>query len=55
MVSSIFFLVEYPFLFSCLQPSPVFNVGEYRRKAVSGEISHDFFRHDNAEAYKIRL
>eukprot|EP00057_Strongylocentrotus_purpuratus_P011123 XP_011665597.1 PREDICTED: 6-phosphofructo-2-kinase/fructose-2,6-bisphosphatase-like [Strongylocentrotus purpuratus] len=33
----------------------LFNVGEYRRKAVSGEISHDFFRHDNAEAYKIRL
>ncbi|XP_072176494.1 6-phosphofructo-2-kinase/fructose-2,6-bisphosphatase-like [Diadema setosum] len=33
----------------------VFNVGEYRRKEVSGTISHDFFRHDNSEAYKIRL
>ena len=32
----------------------VFNVGEYRRKVVGANKSHDFFRPDNAEAQKLR-
>lgn len=32
----------------------VFNVGEYRRRIVACFKSHDFFRHDNLEAQKIR-
>lgn len=32
----------------------VFNVGEYRRKAVGANKSHEFFRLDNAEALKLR-
>ncbi|XP_055337675.1 6-phosphofructo-2-kinase/fructose-2,6-bisphosphatase-like isoform X2 [Paramacrobiotus metropolitanus] len=31
-----------------------FNLGEYRRQAVQGYRSHDFFRVDNEEAMKIR-
>lgn len=34
--------------------SLVFNVGEYRRRAVGSDKLHDFFRVDNAEAQKIR-
>ncbi|XP_041459508.1 6-phosphofructo-2-kinase/fructose-2,6-bisphosphatase-like isoform X3 [Lytechinus variegatus] len=33
----------------------VFNVGEYRRKAVGGKSPHDFFRPDNEEAQQVRL
>lgn len=32
----------------------VFNVGEYRRKATAAFKPHDFFRHDNHEAQRIR-
>nr|XP_058946442.1 6-phosphofructo-2-kinase/fructose-2,6-bisphosphatase 1-like isoform X2 [Pocillopora verrucosa] len=32
----------------------VFNVGEYRRRAVGSDKLHDFFRVDNAEAQKVR-
>lgn len=32
----------------------VFNVGEYRRKATLAYKNHDFFRHDNLEAQRIR-
>ena len=32
----------------------VFNVGEYRRRAVGSDKLHDFFRIDNTEAYEIR-
>ncbi|XP_033111245.1 6-phosphofructo-2-kinase/fructose-2,6-bisphosphatase 1-like isoform X2 [Anneissia japonica] len=32
----------------------VFNVGEYRRKLVGPNTPHDFFKHDNTEAQKIR-
>lgn len=32
----------------------VFNLGEYRREAVRSYKSFDFFRHDNAEAMRIR-
>lgn len=32
----------------------VFNVGEYRRRAVGSDKLHDFFRMDNTEAYEIR-
>ncbi|KAJ7383560.1 6-phosphofructo-2-kinase/fructose-2,6-bisphosphatase 2 [Desmophyllum pertusum] len=32
----------------------VFNVGEYRRRAVGSDKLHDFFRVDNTEAYKKR-
>uniref|UniRef100_A0AAR2M4M6 6-phosphofructo-2-kinase/fructose-2,6-bisphosphatase 2 n=1 Tax=Pygocentrus nattereri TaxID=42514 RepID=A0AAR2M4M6_PYGNA len=35
-------------------PTKVFNLGEYRREAVQSYKSYDFFRHDNAEAMKIR-
>ncbi|XP_066528836.1 6-phosphofructo-2-kinase/fructose-2,6-bisphosphatase 2a isoform X1 [Hoplias malabaricus] len=35
-------------------PTKVFNLGEYRREAVRSYKSYDFFRHDNAEAMKIR-
>ncbi len=33
---------------------PVYNVGQYRRKAVGTDRMHDFFRPDNAEAQEIR-
>ena len=32
----------------------VFNVGEYRRRAVGSDKLHDFFRVDNTEAQTIR-
>lgn len=35
-------------------PTKVFNLGEYRREAVRSYKSFDFFRHDNAEAMRIR-
>nr|XP_033773856.1 6-phosphofructo-2-kinase/fructose-2,6-bisphosphatase 2 isoform X2 [Geotrypetes seraphini] len=35
-------------------PTKVFNLGVYRREAVQSYKSYDFFRHDNAEAMKIR-
>ncbi|XP_046725143.1 6-phosphofructo-2-kinase/fructose-2,6-bisphosphatase 2a isoform X1 [Silurus meridionalis] len=35
-------------------PTKVFNLGEYRREAVRSYKSYDFFRHDNAEAMRIR-
>uniref|UniRef100_A0A8C2BMY3 6-phosphofructo-2-kinase/fructose-2,6-bisphosphatase 2 n=1 Tax=Cyprinus carpio TaxID=7962 RepID=A0A8C2BMY3_CYPCA len=35
-------------------PTKVFNLGVYRREAVKAYKSYDFFRHDNAEAMKIR-
>ncbi|XP_027021359.1 6-phosphofructo-2-kinase/fructose-2,6-bisphosphatase 2a [Tachysurus fulvidraco] len=35
-------------------PTKVFNLGEYRREAVQSYKSYDFFRHDNAEAMRIR-
>ncbi|KAJ8258679.1 hypothetical protein COCON_G00176910 [Conger conger] len=35
-------------------PTKVFNLGVYRREAVKSYKSYDFFRHDNAEAMKIR-
>lgn len=34
--------------------SAVFNVGEYRRKAVGLDRLHEFFKHDNREAQEIR-
>lgn len=34
--------------------SAVFNVGEYRRKAVGRDRLHEFFKHDNKEAQGIR-
>ncbi|XP_030829073.1 6-phosphofructo-2-kinase/fructose-2,6-bisphosphatase isoform X1 [Strongylocentrotus purpuratus] len=33
----------------------VFNVGEYRRKAVGGKSPHEFFRPDNDAAQQVRL
>ena len=32
----------------------VYNVGQYRRKAVGTDRMHDFFRADNEEAQEIR-
>ncbi|XP_053562557.1 6-phosphofructo-2-kinase/fructose-2,6-bisphosphatase 2 isoform X1 [Bombina bombina] len=35
-------------------PTKVFNLGVYRREAVQSYKSYEFFRHDNAEAMRIR-
>ncbi|KAM4754301.1 LOW QUALITY PROTEIN: 6-phosphofructo-2-kinase/fructose-2,6-bisphosphatase-like [Cyanocitta cristata] len=37
-----------------IDPTRVFNVGEYRREAVPSYKSYEFFRHDNPEGMEIR-
>ena len=39
----------------CGLNTKVFNVGEYRRQATSAYRSHEFFRHENKEAYSLRI
>mmetsp|Transcript_17631 Transcript_17631/g.21405 ORF Transcript_17631/g.21405 Transcript_17631/m.21405 type:complete len:546 (+) Transcript_17631:288-1925(+) len=35
-------------------PTELFNVGQYRRKTLGAQQTHDFFDHDNEEAQKLR-
>jgi len=39
----------------CGLNTKVFNVGEYRRQATSAYRNHEFFRHENKEAYTLRI
>ena len=39
----------------CGLNTKVFNVGEYRRQATSAYRNHEFFRHENKEAYRLRI
>ena len=39
----------------CGLNTKVFNVGEYRRQATSAYRSHEFFKHENKEAYNLRI